>query len=186
MTFAHTATRPALALIAGLIAAPALAGPECVHTGGSQAFDRQSLCVSSYLAPQSGNRYDARALTDGSTNTAWCEGVQGHGVGEKMVFEWAGAAPLHRIWIINGYAKSSDSWHRNGRIRDIAVRVKPRGSAKVRVFQWRLADTSHDQAIEFPWAVNAPARVVIRIKSVYPGSKWPDTCVSEIWPDFGF
>lgn len=158
---------------------------DCTTMGATQAFDRQGICVSSVLASQSGNSYGVASLVDDRDASAWCEGVAGPGKGEKITLEWANAAPLQRIWITNGYAKSAKSWRRNARVRDVAVRVKSRGQ-DVRVFETRLKDTAGEQQIRFPFAVNAPVRVVIRIKSVYPGSHYTDTCVSGLWPDFGF
>lgn len=175
-------------ILAGLLASPALADePECRSYGATQAYDRETLCVSSFLTPQSGNRYDAKSVSDDDDRTAWCEGVKGHGVGELIAFEWDNAGPLLSLWISNGYAKSSASFSANGRVKDVTIAVWRQGAAEsdYTAFQYRLEDHGIEQGIDMP-TPNAPLdRVLIRIDSVYPGSKWQDTCINEIWADFG-
>lgn len=177
-----------IALLTAVLATPAYAAePECNVIGGTQAFNRETLCVSSYLAPQSGNRYDARSISDDDIRTAWCEGVSGHGEGEIIAFEWDNAAPLQSLWISNGYAKSDASFTRNGRVKDLTIAVWRRGAAEsdYTVFQHRLDDHGVEQVIDMPYPNVQLDRVLIRIDSVYPGSKWQDTCINEIWTDFG-
>ena len=98
------------------LASPLAAQPLCETMLGTQAFDYQSICVSSALAPQSGNRYDIGSMRDANDYTAWCEGVPGPGIGEQITLSYRFAGPLERIWISNGYAKSPKSFADNGLI----------------------------------------------------------------------
>lgn len=164
----------------------AYGGDRCVQGGATQAFHSASGCVSSYLPPQAGNRYDINSLFDGRTDTAWCEGKSDHGVGEKIVLKWTDAAPLRGVFITNGYTKSNKVFYDNSRIRDLEVRIKDAGSSKARVTIIRLPDSPLEEQIQLPWRIESPAKLVLKIKSVYPGNKWKDTCVSELWVDFGF
>ena len=175
-------------LVVGLcaLASAATAGEYCVYGGGTQAFRSSEACASSFLNPQNGNRYDIRSLFDGNTDTAWCEGVKGHGIGETIYFEWADAAPLKGLFITNGYTKNKETWTKNARIRELGIRVWDRSWPKGRSFTIRLQDSPLEEEILLPWRVNNPERLRLTIKSVYPGSKWQDTCVSEVWANFGF
>lgn len=177
-----------LALIAGFVATPALAAePECRTFGATQIYDRETLCVSSVLAPQSGNSYNANSISDDDIRTAWCEGVKGNGEGEMIVIEWDNAGPLRTLWISNGYAKSSSSFSSNGRVKDVTIAMWRQGASDsdYTTIQRRLEDHGAEQPIDIPFPQAPLDRVLIRIDSVYPGSKWQDTCINEIWTDFG-
>ena len=176
------------ALVAGLLASPAFAAePECRTYGATQVFDRETLCVSSVLAPQSGNRYNANSISDDDIRTAWCEGVRGNGEGEMIVIEWVNAGPLKTLWVSNGYAKSSSSFSRNGRVKDVTIAMWRQGASDsdYSTFRHRLEDHGVEQPIDIPYPQVPLDRVLIQIDSVYPGSKWQDTCINEIWTDFG-
>ncbi|SFL91362.1 NADase-type glycan-binding domain-containing protein [Shimia aestuarii] len=167
------------------LASPLAAQPLCETMLGTQAFDYQSICVSSALAPQSGNRYDIGSMRDANDYTAWCEGVPGPGIGEQITLSYRFAGPLERIWISNGYAKSPKSFADNGRIRDITVHFWAVDDPQRRTLQYRLADHGKEQPIPIPWTTLQPRAIEIVIDSVYPGARWQDTCVNEFWPDFG-
>lgn len=177
-----------ITVLVGLFASPALAAnQDCRSFDGGQTFDRETLCVSSFLAPQSGNHYDAGSVSDDNVNTAWCEGVKGNGEGERILIEWENAAPLQTLWISNGYAKSSSSFSSNGRVKDVTIALWRQGASQsdYTTFQHRLEDHGVEQNIDIPFPQVPLDRVLIRIDSVYPGSKWQDTCINEIWTDFG-
>ncbi len=167
------------------LAAPVGAQQLCDTSSGTQAYDYQSICVSSALAPQSGNRYDIRSLRDSDSRTAWCEGRSGHGIGETISFDYRYAGPLNTIWISNGYAKSSKSFTSNSRVKDITVHFWAQDDMERRTMSYRLEDHGVEQPIPLPWSHLQPRSIQIVIDSVYPGTRWQDTCVNEIWPDWG-
>ncbi|SHJ67102.1 hypothetical protein SAMN05444000_111105 [Shimia gijangensis] len=177
------------ALFCLMTATPVLAaGSECVTTNATQAFNRETVCTSSHLAPQAGNRYNTHSMSDDDMRTAWCEGVSGNGIGEALAIEWDGAGPLQTLWISNGYAKNSGSFSNNGRIKDVTVALWRAGASDsdYTTFQYQLEDHGVEQPINMPFPQNELRRLVLRIDSVYPGAKWQDTCINEIWTDFGF
>jgi len=161
------------------------AAEHCRTMSGAQAYQSQSICVSSVLPPQAGNRYDVRSLTDFNTATAWCEGVAGPGVGEAVTLRYEFAAPVQAIRIRNGYGKSDRAYSRNGRIRDVRISVSSETDGALREMTHRLLDHSWEQVIALPWQVDRPARITLTILSVYPGTHYQDTCITELWADFG-
>jgi hypothetical protein len=169
-----------------LLAGPVLADDYCEYSGGTQAFRSALGCVSSHLHSQSGNRYVVQNLFDGNTATAWCEGAAGNGRGETITFEWSDAAPLQGLFITNGYTKSSDIWRKNNRIRDLVVTVWDHSWSGPRTTTIRLHDSPLEEQVTLPWHAPSPVRLELRIGSVYRGSKYQDTCVSELWTDFWF
>ncbi len=113
------------------------------------------------------NRYDAGNLLDGSSGS-WCEGAKGDGIGEKIFLEFHREETLSSLSIINGL-KSGKYYGMNNRVKEIRIN----GESHI------LKDSLREQTVSF----NKPLRVkklVLEIGSVYPGTKWKDTCLTEI------
>jgi len=175
--------------VAGLlfvIALPAQAERLCHTTGDTQAFVTQSVCVSSQLQSQSGNNYGIRSLVDDNASTAWCEGGLGGGIGETITIRMEDAAPPKQIMIRNGYAKSNKSFRRNGRVKTLRVMAVSYDDVPQREFDVFLEDSSRYQPIDISWNFENPRLIELTITSIYPGSKYSDTCVSDLYMDYGF
>ena len=146
--------------------------------------------ATSVLAPQGDNAYDVLQLYDGSARTAWVEGAEGDGVGERLTFEIlpngddsseadGSPVPLWGLELVNGYAKSEAAWAANGRIRELAMAIN---GEPVRIL--RLLDTSDIQTASLgEGLLIGPGDVItLEIRSVYPGSRYQDTALSEfVW-----
>ncbi|MBF0106946.1 MAG: discoidin domain-containing protein [Deltaproteobacteria bacterium] len=141
-------------------------------------FGRTTVTVSSVLAPQSGNFYGARSAFDGNPSTAWVEGVDGYGVNEWIKLAFGSPMKFKSLYITNGYAKNNDVYLKNSRPKKIRLDVDSGQS-----FEHTLSDTSASQIIILPLAVSSTS-VKLTILSVYPGSKYMDTCISEFTADF--
>lgn len=172
-------------VVAVLTASPLLATELCKATGDTQVYDSQSICVSSALAPQGKNNYDINALTDGDLSTAWCEGRKGVGIGEIITLRWTNASAVDNLWLFNGYTKSNASFTNNGRVRDVRITLWSTNEVERRQMAFTLRDTASEQAIPLPWPNLQPRQIEIEILSTYKGAKYSDTCMSEIWTDFG-
>lgn len=136
--------------------------------------------------------YAAMNLTDGDPSTAWCEGTTGEGIGEAALVEWTGKPG--GIEVRNGYARSADTFANNGRARRIEVIVLGPGTALpvqgdvveavavIARHEVDLADRNEGQPVALPPLPTgaSPGFVAIRILSVWPGTKWQDTCISEL------
>ena len=56
-------------------------------------------------------------LFDGKFSTAWVEGVSGNGAGQKVLISFDRPRQLAGFEIVNGYAKNSDIYRKNARVR---------------------------------------------------------------------
>jgi hypothetical protein len=150
--------------------------------------------------------YGPTNLLDGDPATAWCEGAAGAGVGEAVLLKLPGAGTLQ---IVNGYSKSPDRFAQNGRVERVEVVLLGQGwnppvqgsyNAALPVLgrhEVTLTDVRTPQPLPLPeWSVPAdwapdvpsgwnvaeqvPTFVALRILSTYAGSKWEDTCLSEV------
>lgn len=160
--------------------------------------------VSSELSrPAQGlGKYGGHHLFDHDTKTAWVEGADGGGIGEKIRVILM--KPLDHLAVVNGYAKSPGIFRANNRVREIkiaaiAVQMPPEGHvtetgipvtflSELAAFNVTLEDTSSIQDISLPeqWrektAGKHPIAMEIELLSVYPGERFDDTCLSELTP----
>lgn len=154
----------------------------CHTTGATQFVDATHYCASSVLRPSRKWSYgpDRLAAQDGDGRTAWCEGVPGHGIGETITLRIDGGFPYRRVWIGNGYGKSRKSYVQNARPRKVRIT----GDLGV---DTTLELIDQDEAVPYflpePWANRW---LKLEILSVYPGSKYRDTCLDFLAPDLEY
>lgn len=147
--------------------------------------------VSSFLAAQKGNSYDASSASDLSFETAWVEGVPGTGVGESIVFTFQPQSPrVTDIIIANGYVKSEKAWKENGRVKTLQLSINGKAVAVL-----ELEDSRKEQVFSFdpigyernitPEQLAQLPEVTLQftILETYPGTKYQDTALSEIYFD---
>ncbi|MEM8598462.1 MAG: hypothetical protein AAGF99_00940 [Bacteroidota bacterium] len=139
--------------------------------------------ASSALAPQGANRYAVDEAEDGNPRSAWVEGVDGPGLGERLMITLGTpddpddfTTSFDGVRVINGYAKSMQTWEANGRVRHLEVHLNDRLVTVI---------VLHDTAMlqEATWA-NLPVRpgdrIDLVITGVYAGTRYEDTALSEV------
>ena len=153
---------------------PPSAGRKEKCYNASRALSGGRLCVSSILDPQFGNRYGGVNLTDGNMATAWVEGVKGDGIGEAIVVRYDGPRRLNRLVLANGYNKNADIYAKNNRVSTLVIQG---ASGEKRGFQ--LSDNGNWQAVDLSW-LGETDWFSVSIRSVFSGSKYKDTAISEL------
>ncbi len=145
--------------------------------------------TSSSLTSQGENSYDALKIYDFSYQTAWVEGVKGHGIGETIEYIFPAYHPrITKIIIANGYIKSEKSWKDNSSVKKLKLYVNDQLFAFL-----NLEDVYAEQSFSVSEiGCNSDMRKtkecegwVLRfeIAEVYKGSKYEDTAISEIYFD---
>ena len=133
--------------------------------------------------------YAAGRAQDGDPGTCWA--VSGMGKGEVLIVRVDASKP---VFIYSGFQKSRDLFQKNSRPRSVRVWVleaaasEPNESSvvysqvKAIAFQDdELADSFGRQPLPLPPHALSPASfIAIQIKTVYPGSKYLDTCISDV------
>lgn len=130
-----------------------------------------------HLENQAGNNYNPKNMVDGNVKTTWALPYRSGEVVLQFNLRKQ-AVSLSRIVINNGYGKSEKRFRQNSRAKKIGVYVN--GYEKKNLVQEQeLADVMEQQKISLPETKNVNS-IFIRVHSVYPGSVWPDLCISEV------
>jgi hypothetical protein len=124
-------------------------------------------------------------IEDGRARTAWVEGVDGDGVGERVVFTLdpdglprGETVPLWGFEVVNGYARDERTWRNNSRVREMLLRVDGRPVRRI-----VLNDTMRPQHVTFDGVpVGGGSEISLEIRSVYRGDRYADTAISELVP----
>ncbi|MDQ7826879.1 MAG: hypothetical protein RDV48_29035 [Candidatus Eremiobacteraeota bacterium] len=139
------------------------------------------LRSSSVLAPQKDNTYETKNMEDGNAKTAWCEGADDDGCGEwfECVFVkgMGKEAVCSGISLTNGYAKNEAAWKENSRVRTLRVELNGKPLQEI-----ALRDTMYPQHATFRPGIKVKIgdRLRFVITSVYRGSKYADTAISDM------
>ena len=140
-----------------------------------------SVTASSALA----DRYAAEKAHDFSIVTAWVEGVEGNGEGEYIKYAFPGTCPrITTVLIHNGYVKNWEVWYDNARVKRLLMYYNDEPYAIL-----NLQDTMGLQSFDvgvlgYEDKDSAPAwSIKFEILEVYPGKKYEDTAITEIYFD---
>lgn len=133
-----------------------------------------SVRASSTYPVQEDVSYGAELLVDGRASTSWVEGEEGSGLGSWVELDLGGEHTVTRVELWHGLWYSFDYFQRANKPRKVAL-VFSDGSRH----EAELTDAMEAQTI----TLDAPVRtstVRLRVESVYSGSTWLDTGISEI------
>ena len=134
----------------------------------------EDVMASSELSESNMTHFAGRVL-DGDPDTAWVEGAAGQGIGETLVLTFDGTYQVSGLRICAGYQKNDYVYYNNSRPETISVEFSD-GSVE----NYSLADVyDQEQVVTFS-TPKETSYIRIIINSVYPGTKYEDTCISEI------
>ena len=144
--------------------------------------------ASSTLKEQGKQNYKASNIHDLDFSTTWVEGAEGHGIGEWVEYTLPAYNPrITELLIANGYVRTKKLWEENSRVKVLDVEVNGKPFARI-----HLADVYALQSVKVPHIGysdrehlegKAPIRIRFIIREVYPGTKYEDTAISEIFFD---
>ncbi|WP_258105856.1 hypothetical protein [Marinoscillum sp. MHG1-6] len=157
------------------------------YCGGGQ--DTQT--ASSELTSQGTNTYNAKNAHDLSYETAWVEGVKGYGIGEYIEYHVKPENPrITEIIIVNGYVKNDNAWKNNSRVKKLKMFIDNKPYAILELEDskaeqhFRVAPIGYDDRANFELLKKKPGFTMkFEIAEVYPGLKWDDTAITEIYFD---
>ena len=140
----------------------------------SLGYANVSISASSTLY-EKGIDHSASKVLDGYVDTAWVEGGSGYGIGEYLRIGIPKGTVFHGIGIISGYQKSEDLFWKNSAPTSIIV-----GSGDVFYRIYLNPEYGYYEEFNLGELVSDGSFYVF-IDNVRPGSKYMDTCISELW-----
>jgi hypothetical protein len=152
---------------------------ECVYEifQGNHHIEPSSKSIFASSELTEGNIvYKAESLWDYRTLIPWVEGVDGNGIGEKIIIEYNGPA-YYGISISNGFVDFNRPYlyQSNNRVKKIKVTFGDTGTYE----EFDLEDTPNFQTFFFKVARNEKY-FTIEIVDVYHSTQWDDTCINKI------
>ena len=149
------------------------------------------VTASSFLQAQGANNYKPRNAHDLNYKNAWVEGVAGYGIGEYLEYHFAAnSPPITEIIVVNGYVKSRAAWKNNSRVKQLKVYLDNKPFAllnledKIARQGFKLDPIGNHSRSEN--SVNPRKKdwiLKFEIVEVYPGLKYDDVVLSEIYFD---
>lgn len=156
---------------------------DSLKPGNMMAMKVDRLRASSFLKENSRLVHNVANIGDGQLSTAWVEGSKGHGLGQWIEFQ----IRTQQLCIANGFQKSNRLWRMNSRVKEFQVYFSNKYVGILRLqnsMGIQCADLSKLDSGIFQSGGGLPL-VRLKIKSVYPGSHFKDTCISELWSQGG-
>jgi hypothetical protein len=125
--------------------------------------------------PERNLTYSIRNTLDGNPDTAWNSDSDkiGDGVGATLTYRFGSPVRLARIELVNGYAKSTRLWEQNSRLREVTIQTDAGAHRAV------LSDRRGRQRVQRDFGTTST--VTLRVGSIYPGSRYRDLALSDIW-----
>ena len=120
--------------------------------------------------------YVPTLVRDGDLTTAWVEGARGQGEGESITLTFDTTCSVSGFKISAGYQKTKELFEKNSRPKEIEILFSDGASCRV-----TLEDHMSEQTVNLSRAVESQT-LTIRLISVYPGTTYTDTAISEIIP----
>ena len=136
----------------------------------------KAVSTSSFLREKN-TVYDGSSLLNFQKIIPWVEGASDYGIGEWIEFEFYYTEDISGFIISNGFVSYEKPYlfRQNSRIKEVSIETD-QGTVSQNII---LEDKTQLQKVIFDKPVTTK-RLRLIIKSVYPGEKWKDTCLSRI------
>ncbi len=159
-----------------------------------EEFDNQveveSVVASTTL--DNSEKYAVENIIDDDFSTAWVEGQSSYGKDETITFTFDREYTIVGVLITNGYTKSDSAFINNNRVKNMDILC---GNKEETI----TLDSAFSESMYYTWKGNTleldvkdytdfiyfenayiTNEISIRIKDVYAGDLYDDTCISEI------
>ena len=173
-------------VVLALLLAAVLSATRDRGRGAAARFDRDlypaamraarvvEATASSRLPDRGSISYAPARAIDGDPRTAWNEGAQGTGVGERLTLRLRAPTWVGRVVVHNGYQRTARSFVNNARAARIRITLAPGRRQVV-----DLLDREGAQAITLAEPALTQG-IEIEILAVYDGNRYEDLALSEV------
>ena len=129
-------------------------------------------------------KYDGENAHDFSLLNVWAEGVPGNGEGEYLIYTFPGRCPrITTVEILNGYTKTEKAWLDNGRVKRLRMYYNGEPYAILELEDTRRLQSFDVGILGYHDASSPDWTLKFEIIDVYPGDKYADTVITELFFD---
>jgi len=155
-----------------------------VLDGDNYYFDHNDFYTSSSSTHKPRLKYHDIKVCDGEKETSWVEGKKGSGIGEYIIIETRVNEKLNAIGIMNGYNKNAYLYFANNRIAALKIYINGKYFKRAKLQDYFSTQSDMNprafQYIDLSSYKEKIKKIKLVIDKVYKGSKFDDTCISEI------
>jgi len=117
--------------------------------------------------------YSVNNLFDDDSTTAWVEGVKDDGIGQWVQINFDTTYKIKYILIRNGYQKSTLTYYNNNRVKKMLIYYSDGTKQEIKLFD-KMG------YYRYPIKKKNTRFIKILIKEIFEGSKFNDTCISDV------
>ena len=129
-------------------------------------------------------QYKGENAHDFSILNVWAEGVPGNGEGEYLIYTFPGRCPrITTVEILNGYTKTEKAWLDNGRVKRLRMYYNGEPYAILELEDTRRLQSFDVGILGYNDASSPDWTLKFEILDVYPGDKYADTVITELFFD---
>ena len=142
----------------------------------------ESVSASNYLKPQGKFTYEGKNAHDFNHEKVWA--TDGNGVGASLIYEFAGKNPrITTVKILNGHVKTEKAWRENSRVKRLKMYYMDKPYAILELEDSRTLQ-EFEVGVLGPHSETAPNWTLkFEILEIYPGTKYQDTVIAELFFD---
>lgn len=118
--------------------------------------------------------YSVKNVFDQNCNTCWVEGAEDDGLGQSITVHFKNKVKINHLFIVNGISKTNELYLKNNRLKQAILTFDDGNQEIINI------EDIYNQKQEISFATHETQSVTISIKEVYRGSKYQDTCISEL------
>ncbi len=150
--------------------------------GWYNAGGPSEVTASSHLAQQGKYTYKGECAHDFTMRTPWCEGVDGNGIGEWLLYKFdTNFQRVTTVYIANGFVLNNATYQNNARAKKIRLDYNGKPYAILELEDVCGIQTFDVGTLGADPELKKPFSLKFTILEAYPGTKYQDLCISEIW-----
>ena len=142
----------------------------------------KSVKASSCLPPNNKFDYKGENAHDFSHESVWA--TKGKGIGESLTYTFEGKCPrITTVEILNGHVKSEAAWKANSRVKKLRVWYNNKPYAILALEDSRTLQSFDVGILGYNDEAKPDWTLKFEILEVYPGTKYGDTVIAELYFD---
>lgn len=142
----------------------------------------KSVTASSCLPRNNKFDYKGENAHDFNHESVWA--TKGRGIGETLTYTFAGECPrITTVEILNGHVKSEAAWQANSRVKKLRMWYNNQPYAILALEDSRTLQRFDVGILGYNDGTKPDWTLKFEILEVYPGSKYGDTVIAELYFD---